>query len=86
MNCQGEHITEVFPYSWDVVGQKPAELVLGKGSGLPSISYWLDKLQILASDDERMAILAEVKAVSLKTKGLLSEAEFRKIVSEIKGC
>jgi isopropylmalate/homocitrate/citramalate synthase len=85
MNCKDEHITEVFPYHWDVVGQKPAELVLGKGSGLPSISYWLDRLQISTSEDERMAILTEVKAVSLRKKGLLDEAEFRRVVTEIIG-
>lgn len=85
MNCDDEHITEVFPYRWDVVGQKPAELVLGKGSGLPSISYWLDRLQISASEDERLAILTEVKAVSLRKKGLLNEAEFRRVVTEVLG-
>jgi isopropylmalate/homocitrate/citramalate synthase len=85
LNCGDEHITEVFPYHWDVVGQKPAECVLGKGSGLPSITYWLDMLHISASEDERTAILAEVKAVSLRKKGLLNEEEFRKIVAEVIG-
>ena len=84
MNCDDEHMTEVFPYRWSVVGQKPAEVVLGKGSGLPSVAYWLNKLGISASDDERMAILAEIKATSLRKKGLLDETEFRKLVAEVK--
>lgn len=85
LNCIDNYIPEVFPYHWDVVGQNPAEFALGKGSGLPSITAWLDRLQISASEDERMAILTKVKAESLRTKGLINESAFQKIVAEVKG-
>jgi isopropylmalate/homocitrate/citramalate synthase len=82
-NCAHEDVTEIFPYHWDVVGQPAFEVVLGKGSGLPSIVYWLDRLNLTASEDERMKILAEVKKKSLEKKGLLGEDEFRRIVDQV---
>jgi isopropylmalate/homocitrate/citramalate synthase len=83
LNCGDEFVTEVFPYRWEVVGQQPPLPVLGKGSGLPSILYWLDRLGIEANEDECRAILSEVKSASLERKGLLDEADFREIVAAI---
>ena len=82
-NCGDEHVTEVFPYRWEVVGQSSPAVALGKGSGMPSVDYWLDQLGLDASDDERTEILAQVKRRSLETKALLNEAEFRRIVEKV---
>lgn len=84
-NCGDQHPTELFPYRWDVVGHSPPEAVLGKGSGLPSIDYWLERLGLSATAEERARILAEVKRASLATKQLLDEDLFRDIVARVQG-
>jgi isopropylmalate/homocitrate/citramalate synthase len=78
-NCGTEYQTELFPFRPEVVGQPPAGVVLGKGSGIDSIRIWLDRIGVEATDEEAMAILKEVKEVGGVTKKLLNEAEFRKI-------
>jgi isopropylmalate/homocitrate/citramalate synthase len=82
-NCGDEHVTELFPYRWEVVGQSSPGVALGKGSGMPSIDYWLDQLGLEASDDERTEILVQVKRRSLEKKGLLNEEELRRIVEDV---
>lgn len=83
MRCGEEHILEAFPFKWDLVGHNPPEIVLGKGSGRPSITEKLEKMGIKDSDKETVDnILLEVKEKSLEKKGLLSEEEFKKIVKE----
>ena len=84
-NCGDERATEVFPYHWDLVGQTRPRLVLGKGSGLPSVMYWLDLLHMEATADQEMEILSRVKSKSLETKHLLTEDEFCKIVETVVG-
>jgi len=36
-NCGDENLTELFPFRPEVVGQKPAKIVMGKGSGIDSV-------------------------------------------------
>ncbi len=84
-NSGPEHIEEVFPFHWDLVGQKPVEIVLGKNSGIDTINMWLDRIGAKASEEQANAILMEVKALSLQKKRLLDEDEFRKIVSGVVG-
>lgn len=79
-NAGAEHVLEVFPFHWSLVGQRPARVVLGKNSGLDSIRMWLERIRVKASDDEVNEILLRVKHASLKKKGLLDEKEFRKLV------
>lgn len=74
--CGDTAPTEIFPYHWDLVGQKPAEIVLGKNSGLPSIALWLERLGLEADGQARERLLALVKERSLEGKRLLSEDEF----------
>lgn len=82
-NCGATDPTEVFPFHWDVVGQPEPEAVLGKGSGLPSVVYWLDRIGVEATEEQRTQILAEVKRQSLQTKQLLDEDDFRRIVGRV---
>ncbi len=79
-----DDLTEPFPYRPELVGQAPPEIVLGKGSGLDSVSIWLGKNDIYDADTKEIEmILMEVKAKSLEKKGLLDNDEFLDIVREV---
>ncbi len=80
-NCGDENPTELFPYRWDLVGQPPAKVVLGKGSGIDSIKAALVRLGVQASEEEAMSVVSAVKEFSLKHKRLLTDQEFRSIVA-----
>jgi len=83
-NCGQTDMTEVFPFRSEMVGNKPVEVVLGKGSGVDSIKYWLDKLNMgQASETDVMAMLVKVKALSLEHKRLLTSEEFQKIAASV---
>jgi len=82
-NCGEEHATELFPVRWNFVGQPPAEVVMGKGSGIDSIRAWLEQLGIEASEEEALKMTAAVKNHSLSTKKLLTESEFQKIAQDV---
>jgi len=82
-NCGDKFATELFPMRWDAVGQPAATVVMGKGSGIDSIHMWLQKAGIQASDEDAMKIMQAVKAHSLKTKKLLTEAEFRQVADGV---
>jgi isopropylmalate/homocitrate/citramalate synthase len=79
----GDDLVESFPYRPELVGQPPPRLVLGKGSGLDSVAAGLDRLGLSATPEEMQAILDEVKARSLETKGLLDDEDFHDIVRRI---
>jgi isopropylmalate/homocitrate/citramalate synthase len=79
-NCGANHPTELFPYHWDVVGQPPAKVVLGKGSGIDSIKAALKGIGVEFTEEEAMQVVVAVKLFSLEHKRLLTDAEFRTIV------
>lgn len=83
--CKAERPVELFPFHWGMVGQAEADVVIGKGNGRDSIAYRLRAMGIeIASDDPRIdAILAAVKAASLKKHALLDDGEFRRIASKM---
>ena len=80
-NCGANHPTELFPYHWDVVGQPPAKIVLGKGSGIDSVKAALKGIGVEFTEDEAMQVVAAVKLFSLEHKRLLTDTEFRAIVT-----
>ena len=80
-NCDYEYATELFPYRWEVVGQAPAEIVMGKGSGIDSVKMWLHKLEIETSEAEAMQVLMAVKQFGLTYKRLLTEEEFEDLAN-----
>jgi isopropylmalate/homocitrate/citramalate synthase len=82
-NCGQDHPTELFPFHWDVVGQPPAKVVLGKGSGIDSIKAALKDIGVLANEEEAMQVVAGVKEFSLQNKRLLTDAEFRSVVAKV---
>ncbi len=82
-NAGTEHILEVFPVHWDLVGQRAPRVVLGKNSGLDSIKMHLSRIRTKATEEQVNDILLRVKSASLKNKGLVEDAEFRKIVKAV---
>jgi len=82
-NAGKEHLLEVFPFHWNLVGQRPARVVLGKNSGIDSIKIHLERMRVKASDEQVNEIVLRVKAASLKKKGLLDGREFRKLVKTV---
>lgn len=80
--CIEDNPTELFPYHWDVVGQPPARVVYGKGSGLPSVSLAMKMLGLSAEDEQSRAILFAIKEQALRSKSLLSFEEVTRIINE----
>jgi isopropylmalate/homocitrate/citramalate synthase len=74
---------EFVPFAADLVGQKPVNIVLGKNSGPPSMEEWCEKLGVTATDEERAAMLKQVKAKSFEKKDLLTADEFKAIVERV---
>jgi isopropylmalate/homocitrate/citramalate synthase len=82
-NVGSEHLLEVFPIHWDLVGQRPAKVVLGKNSGIDSVKMHLERLRVQATEDQVNELVLRVKAASLKKKGLVDTAEFRAMVKAV---
>jgi isopropylmalate/homocitrate/citramalate synthase len=82
-NCGQNNPTELFPFTWDLVGQPPAKVVLGKGSGIDSIKNALKEIGVQATDEEAMQVVVGVKEFSLEHKRLLTDAEFRSVVAKV---
>src|SRR5664280_1040070 len=78
-NCGEKNATELFPIRWSAVGQPPAEVVMGKGSGIDSINMWLADVGMQVSEADAMKVLQAVKLHSLTNKKMLSHAEFRDV-------
>ena len=74
--CTGPLATEVFPLHWELMGQDPPQVVLGKGSGQASIVYWLTELGLQASEEEIERILQMVKEKAMASRSLLTRQEF----------
>ncbi len=79
-NCGAQQPTELFPYHWEVVGQPPAKVVLGKGSGIDSIKAALKGINVTFTEEEAMKVVGAVKEFSLAHKRLLTETEFLAVV------
>jgi methanogen homocitrate synthase len=56
-------------------------MVLGKKSGLDSIRVKLDELGLDAPEDAWPGLLAQVKELGVRKRGLVSDDEFRAMVS-----
>ncbi|MDA0998990.1 MAG: pyruvate carboxyltransferase [bacterium] len=69
--------TELVPFRAGLVGQSEPKPVIGKGSGIDSINLFLDELGIKATEEEKMALLGDVKEKALKEKRLLTMDEFK---------
>jgi isopropylmalate/homocitrate/citramalate synthase len=83
--CVEEFPTELFPYHWDEVGQPPARVVYGKGSGLPSVMVALESLGIEADEEQMRELVAAIKQRALQTKALLPLEEVVRLANEVLG-
>jgi isopropylmalate/homocitrate/citramalate synthase len=81
--CIDDFPTELFPYHWDQVGQPPARIVYGKGSGLPSVAIALEALGISAEEPRMRDLVAAIKKRGLETKALLPFEEVARLISEL---
>jgi isopropylmalate/homocitrate/citramalate synthase len=70
------------PFSSALVGAQ-RRMVLGKKSGLDSIRIKLDELGLAAPDEARAGLLAQVKELGARKKGLVSDDEFRALVAQV---
>ncbi len=65
---------------------RQAEYVLGKKSGLMSVEMKLEDLNMDAlSEDDQKAVLTQIKNLSLKKQGLVTDEEFVEIVKSVTG-
>jgi isopropylmalate/homocitrate/citramalate synthase len=67
------------PYSSDLVGAERA-IVLGKKSGLDSIRIRAEELGLDLPEERRAEVLAEVKALGARKRGLVTDEEFRELI------
>ncbi|MCL6448806.1 MAG: pyruvate carboxyltransferase [Armatimonadetes bacterium] len=82
-NCIDTIPVELFPFHWELVGQPPAEVVLGKNSGIDSIRMELEKLGEQVPEETLRLILDVVKNQAFARKGLITKEEFEQIVKNI---
>ncbi len=68
------------PYASELVGAERG-IVLGKKSGLDSIRIKADELGLEVPDELLPALLESVKQAGTKKRGLVTDAEFRRLVS-----
>jgi isopropylmalate/homocitrate/citramalate synthase len=68
------------PYSSELVGARRG-IVLGKKSGLDSIRIKLEELGLDFPDDRFPELLDAVKKLGTRKRGLVSDAEFRRLVN-----
>jgi isopropylmalate/homocitrate/citramalate synthase len=77
------HIPEAIePFSADLVGATRA-IVLGKKSGIDSIAIKAKEQGMELSTEQQQAVLAAVKKAGTEKRGLVTDAEFRTIVSKV---
>jgi isopropylmalate/homocitrate/citramalate synthase len=69
------------PYSSELVAAERG-LVLGKKSGLDSIRIKADELGLDVPEDRRADLLAKVKDLGIRKRGLVTDDEFRALVEE----
>jgi isopropylmalate/homocitrate/citramalate synthase len=67
------------PYSSELVGAERG-IVLGKKSGLDSVRIKAEELGIELPEDRRAEVLAAVKELGERKRGLLTDDEFRELV------
>ncbi len=72
------------PYSSELVGAERG-IVLGKKSGLDSIRIKAVELGLDVSEGELPAVLEAVKKAGTRKRGLVTDAEFRRIVNRKRG-
>lgn len=82
-NVRDDALLEILPFSPALTGGREPMVVLGKGSGLPSIEVYLEKIGMqIDSTEKKRDLLALVKERGAAKHGLLSQDEFEQIVRD----
>jgi isopropylmalate/homocitrate/citramalate synthase len=77
------HLPEAIePFSAELVGAR-RRIVLGKKSGLDSVSLKAKELGVSVPEEKRSAVLAAVKKRGIEKRGLVGDEEFRGIVGRV---
>jgi len=79
-----QYPTDLFPIRPKFVGHSEPNILMGKKSGLDSVTIWAEKLGIKLTEEETGEVLRRVKQRSYDLKGLLTEDEFREIAQGAK--
>jgi len=77
--------TVMMPYLPELIGRNDLRYVPGKGAGGAAMSVFLEKAGISATDEQKKAILARLKAYSTLVKAFLSDEEFEALAREVIG-
>jgi len=72
----------MMPFTWELVGQKPFEIILGKKSGKDSIVHKLKELGMAVPEENIEGILESVKSKSYRRKGPVPDEIFKRIVEK----
>jgi isopropylmalate/homocitrate/citramalate synthase len=67
----------------ELVGQPGWEFVMGKKSGLFSVERWLKEMGLTLNEEQKNAVLAKVKDLSIAQKRLVTRDEFKGFVNEV---
>ncbi|MCS7235204.1 MAG: homoaconitate hydratase [Armatimonadota bacterium] len=77
------HVPEAIePYAAEVVGAR-RRVVLGKKSGVASVRIKCDELGLVVPEEAYGELLARVKELAIRKRGLVSDEEFRTLVAEV---
>lgn len=81
--CGVENRLELMPFLPSLVGQPDPQVVMGKCSGIDSITAWLqDAGMDLADEQKKLALVKRVKEMAIAKKRLLTREEFAKLVKD----
>jgi len=72
----------MYPYNWNLVGQKGVEIILGKKSGRDSIVNKLKILGLVLPEEKIDKVLELVKEESVQRKSPISDDVFKEIINK----
>jgi isopropylmalate/homocitrate/citramalate synthase len=82
-NCGDEHMLEIFPYRWDLVGQPDPVMAFGKLGGTASILTALEQRGISATEGQVSDIVLRMKEKAIGQKAELTEADLDGIIQDV---
>jgi len=83
-NSRSSYPTETVPIDPALVGHRGPRYVMGKKSGIDSVSIWAEALNLDLDKDQGAEVLRRVKLYSHDVKRQLTEEEFKEIADAVK--
>jgi isopropylmalate/homocitrate/citramalate synthase len=74
-NVGEDHMLEIFPYLWGLVGQAPPQMIFGKLGGTASIVMALEKRGLKATEGQIGEMVLRMKEKAVQNKALQAKAE-----------